>query len=257
RGAGCPMADKAMRLAVAAAVDRTALAKRLFDGNVDLATTNVSPGAWFHADLPGPTFDPAKANAILDEAGWVRGEDGIRSKGTLRAKIELCTTDAKYRTDAVPLLVGWLKDIGIEGVPDIVSANDLYAGFDAASSDAPCALSHGNFDLALQGFTSPVDPLGNYYSYHSSQFEPNGVNDAQVADPAIDAALERVRTSADFTAVKGAMADFQSAYIATAAEIPLYYNRQISLVNSRVGNFVANPTQSGPTWNVVDWFVKP
>jgi peptide/nickel transport system substrate-binding protein len=257
RGAGCPMADQAMRLGVAAAIDRSALIKRLFDGNVDLATTNVSPGAWFHADLPAPAFDPAKAKAILDQAGWALGSDGIRAKGKLRAKIELCTTDAGFRTDAVPLLVGWLKDVGIEAVPDVVSANDLYAGFDAAASDAPCALSHGNFDLALQGFTAPIDPLGNYYSYDSSQFEPNGVNDAQVADPAIDTALERVRNSVDFVAVKRAMADFQSAYLATAAEIPLYYNRQVSLVNSRVGNFFANATQGGPTWNVVDWFVKP
>ena len=257
RGAGCPMADPALRAAVALAVDKSGIVQQLFDGNVDVATTNVSPATWFAADTPATAFDPAKANSILDAAGWARGDDGIRSKDALRAKIELCTTDAKFRTDTAALLVGWLKDIGIEAIANPVSANDLYAGFDAATTATPCALSHSNFDLALQGFTSPVDPLGNYFSYHSSQFEPNGVNDAQVADPAIDAALQTVRTSVDFGAIKRAMADFQAAYLATAAEIPIYYTRQVNLVNSRVGNFFANATQAGPTWNVVDWFVKP
>ncbi|HYN70029.1 MAG TPA: ABC transporter substrate-binding protein, partial [Candidatus Eisenbacteria bacterium] len=238
------------------AIDKTEVGNQVFDGNVDVATTNVSPSAWFHADLPATTFDPARANKLLEDAGWVWGPDGIRSKGTLRAKIELCTTDVKFRTDTAALIVGWLKDIGIEAITNAVSPNDLYAAFDPAAGEIPCAMSHSNFDLALQGFTSPQDPLGNYFSYHSSQFEPNGVNDAQVAYPAIDTALQAVRTSVDFGTVKRAMADFQAAYLATTAEIPIYYSRQVNLVNSRVGNFFANATQAGPTWNVVDWFVK-
>jgi len=35
----------------------------------------------------------------------------------------------------------------------------------------------------------------------------------------------------------------------------LTYRKQVDLTSAKVGNFFANPTQAGPTWNVVDWYV--
>ena len=106
-------------------------------------------------------------------------------------------------------------------------------------------------------FSSSIDPLGNYFAYHSSQFQPAGANDAQVSHPDIDAALERIRSSVDFGTVREAMADFQRAYVEQTAEIPLYYQSTVTLVRPVAGNFVANPTQAGPTWNAADWYVRP
>ena len=135
------------------------------------------------------------------------------------------------------------------------SAN-IFADYNEATNDTPCALSRSNFDLAEHAFSSSIDPLGNYLSYHSSQFEPNGSNDAQVSDPGIDAALTLVKTSVDFVAIKHAMAEFQKIYVEKTVEVPLYYRKQVDLVGAKVGNFFGNPTQAGPTWNAVDWFVK-
>jgi len=52
------------------------------------------------------------------------------------------------------------------------------------------------------------------------------------------------------------MADLQKDYVEKAVEVPLYYRKQVDLHSPRLGNFFANPTQAGPTWNVVDWFVS-
>jgi hypothetical protein len=30
----------------------------------------------------------------------------------------------------------------------------------------------------------------------------------------------------------------------------------VDLVTPKVGNYAAQPQQSGPTWNAVDWYVK-
>jgi ABC-type transport system substrate-binding protein len=116
-------------------------------------------------------------------------------------------------------------------------------------------LRWSNFDLAVHAFTSSIDPLGNYFNYHSSQFDPIGVNDAQVSDPAIDAALDTVKNSVDFAVIKDAMAEFQQVYVEKTVEIPLYYRQNVDLHAPKVGNFVGNPTQAGPTWNAVDWYV--
>ena len=83
---------------------------------------------------------------------------------------------------------------------------------------------------------------------------PDGANDAQVKNADIDAALDTVKTSVDFDVIKQAMADFQTVYVDQTLEIPLYYRKNVDLVGPVLGNFFANPTQVGPTWNVVDWF---
>ncbi|HUP53879.1 MAG TPA: peptide ABC transporter substrate-binding protein [Methylomirabilota bacterium] len=256
RGKGCPMSDPAMRQAIAYAIDKNEINTRLLGGTVQVANTSISPGAWFFADQAPATFDPAKAKEILDAAGWVPGADGIRVKDGLKAKIELCTTTRQVRQDTLALIAGWLKEVGIEGVPNAVDAANIFAAYNEATADTPCALSKSNFDLAEHAFSSSIDPLGSYFNYHSSQFEPDGANDAQVKDTAIDASMDTVKNSVDFTVIKDAMAEFQKVYAEKTVEIPLYYRKNVDLVSSKVGNFFANPTQAGPTWNAVDWYVK-
>jgi peptide/nickel transport system substrate-binding protein len=255
RGKGCPMADPAMRQAVAFAVDKNEINTRLLGGTVEIANTGVSPDAWFFAQEAPATFDPAKAKSILDAAGWVPGADGIRVKDGLKAKIELCTTTRQVRVDTLALVANWLKDIGIEAVSNPVDSTNIFADYNEATVDTPCALSTSNFDLAEHAFTSSIDPLGNYFNYHSSQFEPNGANDAQVVDTGIDSSLDTVKDSVNFQVIKDAMAEFQKVYVEKTVEIPLYYRKQVDLFTTKVGNGIGNPTQAGPTWNAVDWFV--
>jgi len=256
RGTGCPMADPAMRQALSFAIDKNEINTRLLGGTVQVANTNISPGAWFFADQTPATFDPEKAKSILDAAGWKVGADGTREKNGLKAKIELCTTTRQVRIDTLALISDWLKQIGVEAVSNPVDSTNIFANYNEATADTPCALATSNFDLAEHAFSSSIDPLGNYFNYHSSQFEPDGANDAQVKDTGIDAALDTVKNSVDFAVIKDAMAEFQKIYVEKTVEVPLYYRKNVDLVSPKLGNFFANPTQAGPTWNAVDWFAK-
>jgi peptide/nickel transport system substrate-binding protein len=257
RGEGCPSADPAFRQAVAFAIDKNAINARLLGNTVQVANTNISPGAWFFADQAPATYDPERAKQILEDAGWTDADgDGIREKEGLTAKIELCTTTRQVRIDTLALIAGWLKDVGIESVVNAVDASAIFADYNEATPETPCALATSNFDIAEHAFSSSIDPLGNYFSYHSSQFEPDGANDAQVDDPDIDQAMDDVKNNVDFQIIRDAMAEFQRIYVEKTVEIPLYYRKNVELVGPKLGNFFANPTQAGPTWNAGDWYVK-
>jgi len=257
RGDGCPVSDPAIRQAITFAIDKAEINERVLGGNAQVANGSITPSAWFYSEQPAAEYDPEQAKQILEDAGWVDSDgDGVREKDGLRAKIELCTTSVQRRIDSLALIGDWLADVGIEAVPNPVTAADIFAAYNEATIDTPCALSRSNFDLAEHAFSSSIDPLGGYFSYHSSQFEPDGSNDAQIVDAGIDEAYDLVRSSVDFAAIKEAMATVQQVMYDKTVEIPLYYRKSIELHSPTLGNFWANGTQQGPTWNAVDWYVK-
>ena len=137
-----------------------------------------------------------------------------------------------------------------------MASSDIFADYNEATNDTPCVLARSNFDLAEHAFSSSIDPLGNYFSYSSTQFRPDGANDAQVSDPDIDKALEAVKNNVDFALIKDAMATFQKVYVDKTIEVPLYYRKNVELAGDRAGNYFANGTQVGSTWNTEDWFAK-
>ncbi|HYO42071.1 MAG TPA: peptide ABC transporter substrate-binding protein [Candidatus Limnocylindrales bacterium] len=260
RGDGCPTADPALRAAIAYAIDKNEINTRLLGGNAQVANTNISPAAWFFADQAPATYDPAQAQKILADGGWADSNgDGFVEKDGVKAKIELCTTTRQVRQDTLALISAWLKAVGIDSVINPVAASDIFADYNEATLDTPCALSTSNFDLAEHAFSSSIDPLGNYFSYHSSQLRPppvGGANDARVQDPDIDKSMDDVKNNVDFAVIRDAMATFQKVYVEKTVEIPLYYRKNVELEGPRIGNFFANGTQVGSTWNGEDWFAK-
>lgn len=258
RGDSCPVSDPAVRLAVSTAIDKAAINERLLGNSVQLANTNILPGLWYFSDQPSAAFDPAKSIATLEAAGWVDSDgDGVREKDGIRLKIELCTTTRQVRQDTLALGAAWLKDVGIEAVVNPVSPADIFADYNESTRDTPCVLAHSNFDIAEHAFLSSFDPNSGFSTYHSTQFNPNGGNDASISSTDLDTALEAVRDNVDFTVIRDAMATFQEIYVRDIIEILLYYRKNVEIAAPNVGNFFANPTSAGPTWNAVDWYVKP
>jgi peptide/nickel transport system substrate-binding protein len=255
RGTGCPTADPALREAISYAIDKNEINTRLLGGNAQVANTNISPSAWFYADQTPATFDPEKAKQILADGGWADSNgDGIVEKDGTAAKIELCTTTRQVRQDTLALISSWLKAVGIDSVINPVAPSDIFADFNEGTAETPCVLSHNNFDVAEHAYSSSIDPLGNYFNYHSSQFRPNGQNEAQIKDTDVDAAMDAVKDNVDFNLVRDAMAQFQKVYVDKTVEVPLYYRKNVELFAAALGNVFANGTQAGSSWNSEDWF---
>ncbi|HEY7589898.1 MAG TPA: peptide ABC transporter substrate-binding protein [Candidatus Limnocylindrales bacterium] len=258
RGTGCPVSDPAIREALKLAVDKERINTQLLGGNAEIAQTNTSPSAWFYVPQEGSsTQDLEAAKKALDDAGWTVGSDGVREKDGLKAIIELCTTTRQVRQDTLALIASWLDEIGIKAVVHPVDATTaIFQVYGQSNDDTPCNLAHNNFDVAEHAYSSSPDPLGNYYIYHSSQFRPEGQNEAQISIPAVDEALDTVKDNVDFAKVQEAMATFQQIYVDETLEVPLYYRKNVELHSPELGNFFANGTLSSSMWNAWDWFRK-
>src|SRR5260370_655791 len=79
----------------------------------------------FQQGLPQHSYDPAKANALLDAAGWVRGAGGIREKGGVKLEFTNSTTSGNaVREQTQQLLIQDWRAIGaamrVNNMPDAV-----------------------------------------------------------------------------------------------------------------------------------------
>jgi peptide/nickel transport system substrate-binding protein len=72
------LADIRVRRALLHAIDRKAMTERLFDGKFPVANSWVSPLEHIYIkDVARYPYDPARARALLAEAGWKPAADGI------------------------------------------------------------------------------------------------------------------------------------------------------------------------------------
>ncbi|PWS35848.1 peptide ABC transporter [Falsiroseomonas bella] len=111
------LADRRVRQALVMAIDRAQIVSRLFDGRQVLAHGNVNPLDWvYDQSIRQWPHDPARARALLEEAGWRPGPDGIRrNQAGERLTIELMTTAGNRSREAVQQVIqGMWRQAGIE-----------------------------------------------------------------------------------------------------------------------------------------------
>lgn len=114
-----PYNDLRIRQALQAGIDRQEIIDTVYTPDWKLATSFIQsnvPGASDHGALLA--YDPARAGRLLDEAGWVRGRGGIRTKDGRPLTLTLYPTPYLATAKAVDELIaqqlgklGWKVDI--------------------------------------------------------------------------------------------------------------------------------------------------
>lgn len=101
-----PYDDVKVRQALQVAIDRQEIIDTVYTPDWKLATSFIQsnvPGATDHGDLLA--YDPAKAEALLDEAGWVKGANGIRAKDGVELLLTLHSNPYLSTSAAVDELI--------------------------------------------------------------------------------------------------------------------------------------------------------
>lgn len=111
------LSDKRVRQAMMYAIDRQRTIDDVFNGAAVIAHTNISPALefWYNPNVKQYEYDPAQAAALLDEAGWVLGDDGIREKDGEKLSFT-CTviTGDQARLPEAELVQQFLREVGID-----------------------------------------------------------------------------------------------------------------------------------------------
>ena len=150
-----PFDDPAVRKAVDLAMDRRDIVDTVYLG----AATAGSPG-WVHPSRPSynpavaAEYDPARANALLDEAGYPDGDgDGVREYDGRPMSFELIVNSS----DPLPLRIAelaaeMLAEIGVRArVASVETAaweDAVWPGFDVDNGR--------NYQLAVWGWSAPI-----------------------------------------------------------------------------------------------------
>lgn len=112
--------DKRVRQAMLHALDRQRIIDELWNGAAAVANSNLAPKFAFYSLDQDPAlkrydFDVDAANALLDEAGWTIGSDGIREKEGTKLSFTCTTiTGDTARRPIAELAQQMLKEVGID-----------------------------------------------------------------------------------------------------------------------------------------------
>src|SRR5437762_4878480 len=112
------LADKRLRKAFTYAVNRQEMLSSFFNGQGTIISGPFAPGSWaYNLDVQPLPFDPQKAIALLNEAGFALGPDGVMQKDGRKLALSLKVPIEK-ESEAVKRVVlafqNYLKNIGDE-----------------------------------------------------------------------------------------------------------------------------------------------
>lgn len=118
---GDAIQDPAVRRALQYAVNVPAICSQLLNFECERMTGIVNPPN-ANPDIEPYPYDPAEAERLLDEAGWPRGDDGIRFSIAFQAG------QGRYLNDAnvVQAIAQMLEDVGLDVDLQIMEWSSVY-----------------------------------------------------------------------------------------------------------------------------------
>jgi peptide/nickel transport system substrate-binding protein len=240
-------ADVRVRQALTHAVDRALISTTILEGLAPITHGPVQPVSWAHnSNVRTYGFDPVRARALLDEAGWRdTNGDGVRDKGGQRFSFTLITQAGfAIRENVAQVLQRQFKDVGVEAavqLHDGTSISKLW--FD------------GKFQAMLHWWQLPADPELTLF-FAKDRMPPRGRNINYVEDDALTALVYAADRTVHQAERKRILGEAQMRIADLAIEIPLYGVTKLDAVPTRLRGFTGNPTNTGPFWNVHAWTLE-
>jgi peptide/nickel transport system substrate-binding protein len=218
------LANDEVREALSYATDREAIIRDVLSGKGQPAYTAFLPFmAGYAPDLALPRFNLARANQLLDEKGWQRGDDGVRAKNGTVLDVEIMTPDWPELAKTAEILKSQWEQAGVRVSVRVSGAADLKRD----------AISPREYQALLFGEAAMLDS-DPYSFWHSSQKNDPGLNLALFDNKDADDILSALREELDPDKQREKYRAFQEILYKENPAVFLYSPSYLYVVNSAV-----------------------
>ena len=238
-------ADRRVRQAFAHAIDKQELMEGVLMGLAREATGPIRPGSWAYTNkVTRYDYSPAKAKALLAEAGWKDNGDGVlRDKDGKAFSFTIRTNQGnEERKKVAEILQQRLGAIGVKTEIQVIEWASFIKEF----------IKKKRFEAVVLGWGVGTDP-DQYGVWHSSQMGPDQLNQISYANPEVDHLLEEGRASCHQQERIKYYHRFQEVLAEDQPLVFLYFRDALPVVSSRVQGI--QPAPSGIFYNFIQWYV--
>jgi peptide/nickel transport system substrate-binding protein len=244
------LADRRVREALIRGIDRVAITKSLFAGRQPVADTFMNPlDAGYTDAVPHYGYDPARAQALLDEAGFHKAAGDIRrSDSGQELSFELMTTAGNRSRELVEqVLQSQWRQIDVEVKLKNEPARVLFGE----------TLRHRRFDMAMYAWISSPENVPRSILYSSEiPSEANalaGQNIAGFKNPEMDRLIDALEIELDKDKRKELWAKAQKLYATELPSLPLYFRSDAFILPKWLTGVRPTGNQYPTTLWVTDW----
>lgn len=244
------LADRRVREALLLALDRQGLVDAVFGGKLEVAHgTRPSGTPYNNPALPVRVQDVARAAALLDEAGWRLGADGVRAKDGVPLHLELATTAGdKLREQVAQVLVSQWRAVGVDVAIDLQPAKVLFGD----------TMRHRKFS-GLAMFTWSLDPIQVNEAFWRCDQIPRadngwrGQNFPGFCNARADELIARVATELDDDKRAALARELELVLATELPQLPLYFRTEVSVIPKGLRGWRPVGILQSQAWNAHEW----
>lgn len=219
--------DAKVRQALTYGLNRGEIVEAVYGKYADVLNIPQSKESWaFTTDgIETYDFDMEKAKALLDEAGWTVGSDGIREKDGKKFEINFSATANNPVVDAlIPVMINNYEELGIKLSSETLDFNAIMDKKDK-----------GDFDMFFAAWGLTPDPDSTIYITNGAQ------NDTGYSNAKVDELTLAAKKEMDPTKRKELYAQLYQEINKDVPAIFMYQRRDMWAINSRLQGFDITP----------------
>jgi len=246
--------DVRVRQAIAYAMDLDAICEELLFGGTYPPATLWEEMPFAYPDAELYKYDKAKAEALLDDAGWVdTNDDGTRDKDGVELVLTYSTTAGReVREQTQVVAQQYLADVGI----GIEIANNSYdTMWNSYGDDGP--ISTGQYDIA-EWSTVGDFPDPNYSDWLCSEIpsdeSPDGENWYGLCDEELDDLFQAQAVEVDPDKRIQIFHDIGKMMSEKVYWLGVWHDNDVWTINKRTSNIKISGAD--PFWNCFEWDVS-
>ncbi len=245
--------DVRVRRAIAHGINREAISQQLFEGKQPVSHTYLPPRHPGYTDnVQKYPYDPARARALLQEAGFTPGPDGImRNAAGQRLSFEINTTAGnRVREQVEQIIQQNLREVGIEIVIQNFPARVLFGEI----------TNQRKFKaLAMYAWVmSPTSDCDQLYTSDGIPTEANGwagQNYPGYKNPEMDRVCKAASREVDEARRNQLLQQSAQIFARDLPALPLYVRASVAAAKVGLQGFTAvQLSGTYETWNVHRWF---